>query len=68
VVRTAIEAGNTTAAAEAMVANEKLRDRMKAEHDKFKASFEALLTADQKSKFAIFREIQDLRRPRRERP
>ena len=68
-VRAAIEAGNTTAAAEAMVAGEKIRAQIKAEHEKLKAAFTAILNADQKAKFAVLVEIESLRRDGRpERP
>ena len=63
-VRNAIESGNATAAAEAMVAGEKLRDQMKAAREKQKAAFAAILNADQKAKFAILQEIEGLRHQR----
>jgi len=64
-VKAAIDAGDTTAAAKAMVEVDRVRDQIKAAHDAFKASFTAILTADQKAKFAVLDEIETLRRDAR---
>ncbi len=66
-IRAALESGNAEQAGTLMVANRNLREQMKAAHDAFATSFEAILTAAQKSKFDVYREINDLRRER-ERP
>lgn len=63
-IRAAVEAGNATAAGEKLIANDRLREQIKAEHDKFVTAFEAILNAAQKAKFEVFQEIQELRRPR----
>lgn len=65
-IRAAVDAGNATAAGTAMIANDKLRDQIKAAHEAFKTSFEAILTADQKTKFAILQEMREQRRPHRD--
>src|SRR5687767_11689568 len=61
----AVEAGNAQRAGELLIANRGIATQIKAAHDAFKASFEAILTADQKAKFAVFEEIAELRRERR---
>jgi len=65
-IRAAIDSGNAAQAGALMVANRNLRDQMKAAHDAFAASFEAILTAAQKSKFDVYREINELRHERPE--
>ena len=42
--------------------NPAVAQQIKAAHDAFKASFEALLTPEQKAKLAIYDEIKELRR------
>lgn len=49
--------------AQADALRETQRQQIKAAHDAFKASFEAMLTADQKAKFALYQELVE-RRPR----
>ncbi len=63
-IRAAIDSGNAEQAGTLMVANHNVRDQIKAAHDAFATSFEAILTAVQKSKFDVYKEINDLRRDR----
>ena len=63
-IRAAVEAGNATAAGEKLIANDKIREQIQAEHEKFETAFTAILNAEQKAKFEVFQEIQELRRPR----
>jgi len=65
-IRAAIDAGNTAKAGELLAANHALRQQMKTAHDAFKTSFEAMLTAEQKAKWAVYSEIAELRRHRPE--
>lgn len=64
----ALAAGNSARAGELAIANYNLRQQMKAAHDAFKTSFEALLTAEQKAKWAVYEELMQLRNKRPERP
>ena len=66
-IRAAVESGNSAQAGALAVANYNLRQQIKAAHDSFATSFEAILTAAQKAKFDVYQEIPDLRRER-ERP
>jgi Spy/CpxP family protein refolding chaperone len=64
----ALAAGNSARAGELAIAGYNLRQQMKAAHDSFKASFEAMLTAEQKAKWAVYEELSNLRGRRGERP
>jgi Spy/CpxP family protein refolding chaperone len=64
-VKAAVDAGDSAAAGKAMVEVDKVHDQIKAAHESFKASFAAILTADQKAKFAVLDEIETLRREAR---
>jgi Spy/CpxP family protein refolding chaperone len=64
-VKAAVDAGDSAAAGKAMVEVDKVHDQIKAAHESFKASFTAILTADQKAKFAVLDEIETLRREAR---
>lgn len=67
-IEEAVAAGNSARAGELMIAGYNLRQQMKAAHDAFKTSFEAMLTAEQKAKWAVYQELSDLRGKRGERP
>lgn len=57
----AVDAGNAQKAGELLIANRGLRDQIKAARDTFRTSFEAMLTSEQKAKFAVYSEIVELR-------
>ena len=57
----ALQSGNALAIGEAMLALQNIRNQIKAAHDAFAASFEALLTPSQKTKWDIYQEILALR-------
>ena len=61
-MRAAIDANDATKAGELMIANHAIREQIKAAHDTFKTAFEALLTDEQKAKFAQFQERNERRR------
>jgi Spy/CpxP family protein refolding chaperone len=63
-IRAAVEAGDAAKAGALLVANHQIAQQIKAARDAFRTSVEALLTAEQKAKFAIYQEIQELRRSR----
>ena len=65
-IEEAVAAGNAARAGELLIANSKLRAQIKAAHDAFKSGFEALLTAAQKEKWAVYQEIVELRGKRPE--
>ena len=60
-VEAAVDAGNAQHAGELLIASKALRDQVKAARDTFKTSFEAMLTTEQKAKFAVYNEIVELR-------
>ena len=62
-IKAAIDANDATAAGNAVIANAKLREQMKAAHDAFRTSFTAILTAEQKAKFEMLEEMRKSRRP-----
>jgi Spy/CpxP family protein refolding chaperone len=64
----ALAAGNSARAGELAIAGYNLRQQMKAAHDAFKTSFEAMLTAEQKAKWAVYEELNDRRGRRGDRP
>ncbi len=57
----AIAAGNAQQIGEVTLANKALRDQVKAAHDAFETSFEALLTASQKAKWDVYQELAAMR-------
>ncbi|HEX2059851.1 MAG TPA: Spy/CpxP family protein refolding chaperone [Thermoanaerobaculia bacterium] len=61
-IEAALAAGDSAKAGQLMLANYNLRAQIKAAHDSYKASFEAMLTAEQKAKFAVYQELVELRR------
>ena len=63
-IQSALESGNAQAAGEAMLANYKISQQIKAARDSFETSFESLLTASQKAKWDVYQEIVDLRHSR----
>ena len=63
-IQSALESGNAQAAGEAMLANYKIGQQIKAARDSFETSFESLLTASQKAKWDVYQEIVDLRHSR----
>jgi Spy/CpxP family protein refolding chaperone len=63
-IRAAVEAGDAAKAGALLVANHQIAEQIKAARDAFRTSVEALLTAEQKAKFAVYQEIQELRRNR----
>lgn len=65
-IRAAIEAGDTAKAGELLAASHNLTQQMKAAHDAYATAFEALLTSEQKAKWAVYDEIAELRRQRAE--
>ncbi len=65
-LRAAVEAGNAAEAGQLLVTNHGLGQQIKAAHDTFKASFEALLTSEQKARWDVYQEISELRRSPRE--
>lgn len=65
-VEAALAAGDANAAGAAMLAGYNLRTQIKAAHDSFKASFESVLTTEQKSKWSVYQEIVELSRPPRD--
>jgi Spy/CpxP family protein refolding chaperone len=67
-IRAALEAGDSATAGQLMLANYRNGEQMKAAREAFRTGFEALLTSEQKAKFAIYREIVELRRDVGERP
>lgn len=65
-IRDAVEAGNAAQAGGLLVANHAIHQQIKAAHDTFSTSFAAVLSAEQKAKWAVYQEIVELRRDRRE--
>jgi Spy/CpxP family protein refolding chaperone len=63
-VKAAVDAGNAQQAGQLLISNKATREQMKAAHEAFEAKFEAILTAEQKAKFSV---LKDLRKARRER-
>lgn len=63
-LRDAVEAGNAQTAGELLIAGHAIGQQMKALHDGFAAQFEAMLTPDQKEKWAVYKELMELRRHR----
>lgn len=60
-LRAAVEAGDAAKAGQLMIANHRLAEQIKAAHDAFQTSFENVLTAAQKAKLAVYKEIVELR-------
>ncbi len=60
-IHQALESGSRDAAAigNLMLQAHDVRGQIKAAHDTFDAAFEALLTADQKTKFACFKSVRE---------
>jgi hypothetical protein len=67
-IKEAVDAGNSARAGELLLANDGLREQIKGANDSFKTSLEALLTPAQKSKWAVYEEIQQLRTRRPDGP
>lgn len=65
-IRDAVEAGNAATAGSLLVANHAIGQQIKAAHDSFKTASDALLTAEQKAKLAVYQEIVELRRGARD--
>jgi Spy/CpxP family protein refolding chaperone len=63
-VKAAVDAGDAQKAGQLLVAGKATREQIKSAHDSFQAKFEALLTAEQKSKWAVAKELRESRRPR----
>lgn len=60
----AAAAGDAARAGALAVANHQLAQQIKAARDAYKTSFESVLTAEQKAKFAVYQELMELRRDR----
>jgi Spy/CpxP family protein refolding chaperone len=65
-IEAAVAAGDAAKAGQLLVASAGLRAQLKTAHDTFKAGFEAMLTADQKAKYAVYQELLELRKGGRE--
>jgi Spy/CpxP family protein refolding chaperone len=65
-IEEALASGNSARSGELMLASYNLRTQIKAAHDSYKTSFEALLTAEQKAKWAVYVELMELRKERRD--
>ena len=63
-IRAAVEAGDAAKAGALMVANHQIAEQIKAARDAFRSGVEGVLTAAQKSKFAVYQELLELRRER----
>jgi Spy/CpxP family protein refolding chaperone len=63
-IRAAVEAGDAAKAGALLVANHGIAQQIKAARDAYRAGFEAILTAEQKTKFAVVQELMELRRER----
>jgi Spy/CpxP family protein refolding chaperone len=61
-LRAAVEAGNAAEAGALLIANKTLADQIRTAHESFATAFNALLTPAQQAKFAVYREIVELRR------
>jgi Spy/CpxP family protein refolding chaperone len=61
-IGTAVDAGNAQQAGQLLIAGKAIRDQIKAAHDTFATQFEAMLTAEQKAKWAVVKELMELRR------
>ena len=61
-IRAAVEAGNAAQAGGLLVANHAIAQQIKTAHDTFATAFAALLTPEQKAKWAVYQEIVELRR------
>lgn len=64
-LKAAVEAGNAAKAGELAIANHNLRNEFKAARESFHNSVAALLTAEQKAKWEMARELRQSRRHRR---
>ena len=62
-VEAAIAAGNAQRIGELVLANKAIRAQLEAARATFATSFEALLTSEQRAKWAVYEEIRDLLRP-----
>lgn len=60
----AVEAGDAAKAGALVIASHQIHEQIKAARDAFKTSFESVLTAEQKAKFAVYQELMELRRER----
>ncbi|HYC93199.1 MAG TPA: Spy/CpxP family protein refolding chaperone [Thermoanaerobaculia bacterium] len=67
-MRAAVEAGDAAKAGALAVAGHQLAEQVKAARDTFRAGVENVLTAEQKTKFAVYQELMELRRERGPRP
>ncbi|HET8798431.1 MAG TPA: Spy/CpxP family protein refolding chaperone [Thermoanaerobaculia bacterium] len=65
-IEAAVDAGNAQQAGQLLIAGKAIRDQIKTAHDNFETQFEALLTAEQKAKWAVVKELMELRRNQRE--
>lgn len=63
-IRAAVEAGDAAKAGALMVANHQVAQQIKTARDAFRTGVEGVLTAEQKAKFAVYQELQELRRER----
>jgi Spy/CpxP family protein refolding chaperone len=67
-LQAAVAAGDAAKAGALAVANYQIGQQIKAARDTFRTGFEALLTAEQKAKFAVYQELMELRRGHRRGP
>lgn len=58
----AVDANNAQRAGELLIANRALHAQLEAAHATFAAGFEALLTSEQRAKFAVLQELRELKR------
>ncbi|HYH08801.1 MAG TPA: Spy/CpxP family protein refolding chaperone [Thermoanaerobaculia bacterium] len=65
-IEAAVAAGDAAKAGQLLIAGAALRAQLKAAHDTFRNGFTAILTAEQKAKFAVYEELKELRRSGRE--
>ena len=66
-LKAALDAGDAAKAGELAVANHQLRSQFRAAHESFQTSLAALLTAEQKAKWELMREMRETRRSHRQR-
>jgi Spy/CpxP family protein refolding chaperone len=58
----AVDANNAQRAGELLIANRALHAQVEAAHATFAAGFEALLTSEQKAKWAVLQELREIKR------